>query len=386
MNTSDRIALVEVIDLLAVGQPLPFHVLDGQDRRLLAEGHVLVSRTQLDMLIARGAWVQQSLVKAVRAERAGARGSLVPSSRRTLSLFDQWEQLIWKLDACLRLVLAGKPAVSELTALAQRFEELVERDMDVALFMMVRQHEIRFALYALQHALHSATVLVVLGHQLGWEAGRQRLMVLSALTMNVSTLELQAQLAQQSDPPTARQRKAIFEHPAESVRLLRHAGVADAAWLQAVAEHHEKADGSGYPAGLKQVCEAAHALRLADVFTAKISPRANRAPMSIQLAARQLFEEERGSALAVGVVKALGLYPPGELIHLKSGEIAVVTHRGSAPTKPRVAAITNADGRPTAQTTHRDTSLPEFAVVGVVADRSHMPRIPPERVYGVIPG
>jgi len=325
---------------------------------------------------------------AVRAERQASqvRDSLVPSSRRSLSLFDQWEQLIWKLDATLRLALAGRPARDELVLLAERFEALVERDTDVALFMMVRQHDVRFALYALQHALHAATVLDLLGRQLGWDTTRRRLQVLAALTMNVSTLELQAQMAQQADPPTTRQRKAIAEHPEQSVRLLRAAGVTDAKWLQTVLEHHERPDGSGYPKRLTQIVDSAHALQLADVFTAKISARAIRSAMPIQLAAKQLFQEERGSALAVGLVKALGLYPPGELVTLRSGEIAVVTHRSAAPTKPRVAAITNSAGQPITATTVRDTAQPEFAVTGVVEDRRQLPRIPPERVYGVIPG
>jgi HD-GYP domain-containing protein (c-di-GMP phosphodiesterase class II) len=251
--------------------------------------------------------------------------------------------------------------------------------------MMVRQHEVRFALYALQHALHAATVLLVLGNQLGWAAADRRTRVLAALTMNVSTLELQAQLAQQTDPPSTRQRSQIAAHPEQSMRLLRAAGIRDSAWLQTVHEHHERPDGSGYPAGLTQVCASAHALRLADVFTAKISARAHRPAMAIQLAARQLFQEERGSALAVGLVKALGLYPPGELVELRSGEIAVVTHRGGSATTPRVASITNDQGRPVTDTLMRDTAQPEFAIIAVVADRRHLPRIPPERVYGLLP-
>lgn len=388
-ESSNRIALAEVVDLLEIGHALPFHVLDDRDRRLLAEGHVLVSRTQLEMLIARGAWVQRSLAMSLRAERQG-RATPVPSSRRDLSLFDQWERLVWDLDATLRLVLAGRTARDDLPRLADRVEALVRRDPDVALFMMVRQHEPRFALYALQHALHAATVLLVLGHQLGWEASRRHLLVLAALTMNVSTLELQAQMAQQSEPPTPRQRKAIAEHPEHSVRLLQAAGVTDAAWLQTVREHHERTDGQGYPRGLTRPCDSAHALRIADVFTAKISARANRTPMPIQQAARQLFQEERGSALAAGLIKALGLYPPGELVELRSGEIAVVTRRGRNATTPLVASITNTAGRPIVGTVERDTARPEFAITGVIdppiAERLHLPRIPPERVYGLIPG
>lgn len=387
MSHGDRLPLAEVLDLMVVGQPLPFHVLDPQERRLLAEGNVVLSDTQLEMLVARGAWVHSEAAAAIRRFRASAvPGGAAPGANRAHTLFDHWEHMVWDLDSVLRKVLAGKPAAQFLDDLAADLLKLVARDLDVALFVTIRQTEVRYALYALQHALHSATVLTVLTQQLGWPAEQVKRLVLAALTMNVSTLELQAVMAQQTDPPTTRQRDQIRAHPYESERLLRLAGVSDDDWLAAVRDHHERPDGTGYPRGLTQVGDLAHALRLGDVFTAKISPRAIRQAMPIQVAAKQLFQEEKGGPLAVGLIKALGLYPPGELVQLKSGEIAVVTHRGLNPTTPRVACITNRVGKAVASTEPRDTGKPEFAIVAALAEfeRKGLPRIPPERVYGLI--
>lgn len=381
-----RTPLAEVLDLLRVGEPLPFHVLDPQERRLLAQGHVVVSDTQLEMLVARGAWVDRELAEALRRERERAEPAAPAFERavRQLGLFDGWEQLTWSLDQVLRQVLAGQASELALRALAQRLQRLVDHHLDAALFVTIRQQDTRYALYALLHALHAATVLLVLGRQLGWPAERCHRLVLAALTMNVSTLELQAAMAQQPDPPTTRQRALIRAHPEASERLLRQAGVSDEAWLEAVRDHHERPDGSGYPRGLTDIGADAHALRVADVFTAKISPRAIRQAMPIQAAAKQLFQEEKGGPLALGLIKALGLYPPGELVNLASGEVAVVTHRGQTATTPRVASITNAAGQPRADTVPHDTALPAHAITGVVSDRRGLPKIPPERVYGLL--
>jgi HD-GYP domain-containing protein (c-di-GMP phosphodiesterase class II) len=379
MSNVVRLPLSEVLDLLVVGQPLPFHVLDPQERRLLAQGNVVVSQTQLEMLIERGAWVDANEAAVLRQSRQPA-----PSAQRALSLFDHWEKMVWELDAALRLVLAGQPAMSALDALVLRLDALVRRDLNVALYVTIQQHEVRVALYALQHALHSATVLMELSPYMGWDASQLRSLLLAALTMNVSTLELQAAMAQQVDPPSARQRAQIRAHPDESVRLLRQAGVTDEAWLMAVRDHHERADGTGYPRELKAVGAMAHALRVADVFTAKISARAIRQALPIQAAAKQLFQEEQGGPLATSLIKALGLYPPGELVQLKNGEKAVVTHRGPTATTPLVASFTDTSGRPVVSTVPRDSALPEFAITGVVTDRKGLPRLPPERVYGVI--
>ena len=57
MSDAERTSLASVRDLVAVGHPLPFHVHDEFGRRLLALGQVIVSDTQMEMLFARGAWV-----------------------------------------------------------------------------------------------------------------------------------------------------------------------------------------------------------------------------------------------------------------------------------------------------------------------------------------
>jgi hypothetical protein len=94
-----------------------------------------------------------------------------------------------------------------------------------------------------------------------------------ALTMNLSMLELQGELARQRSAPTPEQRADLMTHPMRSVELLMQAGVSDEDWLQAVARHHEQEDGSGYPTGRTDVGELASLVRRADVYTAKLASR-----------------------------------------------------------------------------------------------------------------
>jgi HD-GYP domain-containing protein (c-di-GMP phosphodiesterase class II) len=225
---------------------------------------------------------------------------------------------------------------------------------------------------------------VVLAQQLDWSAEQKLRLVLGALTMNVSIIELQAQMAAQQDPPSMRQRQIIRAHPETSAAMLQAAGVVDPEWLAMVREHHERPDGTGYPSGSKVIAELARALRVADVFTAKVSTRAFRAAMPIQAAARQLFQEEQGGPLASGMIKALGLYPPGDLVVLRSGEIGVVARRGCSATTPMVATLTNTQGQPVAATSMRDTAALEFSIAGPAGQRKGLSRVLPERVFGLM--
>jgi HD-GYP domain-containing protein (c-di-GMP phosphodiesterase class II) len=175
----------------------------------------------------------------------------------------------------------------------------------------------------------------------------------------------------------------LAEHPAKGAEMLRAAGVEDEVWLSAVLQSHEKADGSGYPNRSTDPSDVARLLRATDVFMAKISPRAVRAPMAIQQAARQLFQEDQGSPVAAAIVKEVGIYPPGELVQLKSGEQAVVVRRTGNASTPLAASITDRSGMPVVNTVVRDTSKPEFAIVSTVPDKGLVARMLPERLYGL---
>jgi HD-GYP domain-containing protein (c-di-GMP phosphodiesterase class II) len=380
---SERVPIGEVTDLFKVGEPLPFRVLDALERLLLNEGQHIHSDSQLATLIERGAWVERQAVIEQRA-RLASTNKTATGAQRTVTLFDRWERCTWELDAVLRAVLKGQPAKAELDSLVDGTIALVDRDVDIALFMAIRQDDRRFALYPLVHALHVTVIGLVTARQAGWGAAKQRSLVGAALTMNVAMLDLQALMAEQDTPPTTRQLDQIRSHTDRSEALLRSAGISDETWLRTVRDHHERPDGTGYPRGLKELSDEARLLRKADVFMAKITPRAKRQPLPPQVAARQLFQQEAGSPLVAALIKGVGIHPPGSLVSLKSGEVAVVARRPRAGNAPLVFTLSDRKGQPSANSSHRDTQQPEFAVVGPLADRTGFTRVLGERVYGVV--
>lgn len=377
----DLVPLAEVRDLLRIGEALPFRVLDGAGRLLLAMGQRIVDADQLRVLLDRGAAVEGIEVERVRRERGLLPAAAAAAPPRTW--FDTWEQQTWRLDGWLRALAKGEAKRSGIEALADDCLQLLERQPDAALFVAMRQDHQRFALYALTHGLNTAVVAVLCARQLKLAETAVRSLLRAALTMNAPIVELQAQMAEQSEPPSKRQLDLIRAHPQRAVEWLRAIGVDDVAWLGAVADHHERDGGSGYPRGLATVGELAGVLRAADVYAAKISPRAVRPPLNSQTAAHQLLQEHPGSAIGPALVKAVGVYPPGDFVRLKSGETAVVVRRTSEVRAPEVMVLLSATGKPLAQPPRRDTRDPACAIAGV-APRSGLPRVLPEQVYGLL--
>lgn len=381
-SLSERVALTEVRDLLVVGAPLPFRVLDSAGRLLLNAGNVLKDDDQFESLVARGAWAERVLVEAERLTRRDA-GAKVPTPAAT-SLFDRWEGMVWKYDKLSRSLVRSQVRGDALVAFGAALQALVDEDADVALFLCFRQADRRFALYPLHHALQCAVLGLLAGRHLKWPAGQVESLVCAALSMNLAIFELQADMAEQGDPPSTRQFKEIRAHPAAAAQLLESLGVADPVWLEALRDHHEIQGGGGYPRGVIEVAPTPRLLRIIDVLMAKVSPRAKRPSMAAQQAVRQIFQQMPGDALAMAVIKVIGVHPPGSLVQLRSGEVGIATRRPAAGVHPIVATLSDPQGRPVAQTHRRDSANPEFAVIGAPADTRQFARVVPERVYGLI--
>lgn len=358
-----------------LGEPLPWGVRDEHGKLLLARGHVITSEEQLAALLARGASVD---IEEVRAAASQAEAS----KRRPVSLFGQWEQVLWQLDRALRSV-AEAGFEQRLEAVREQVEALTLRDPDIAIWLTVRQDPKRLTIYALAHSVHCALVGLLMARRLGWDEARTHTLMRAALSMNIAILDLQGRMAAQGAPPTAPQMEMIRAHPRSGVTMLRAAGVADEAWLEAVAQHHERAGGGGYPDGLNEVGELPTVLRYIDVFMAKMAPRALRAPLATQVAARQLYQESGGAPVSAAIIKEFGIYPPGEFVQLKSGELAVVVRRAADARTPLAASVTDRHGMPSVNTVLRDTARAEFAITGLAPDKNLMLRMPPERLFGI---
>jgi HD-GYP domain-containing protein (c-di-GMP phosphodiesterase class II) len=381
--SSERVPLVEVRDLLQIGSPLPFRVLDAQERLLLNEGQVIQDEAQFEALIERGAWAERANVDAERKARAAAAATPVVVH---LSLFDRWERLLWQFDKLARGLVRRELPGANVTPFHDALRTLVDRDPDIALFLCTRQADQRFALYPLRHSIHCAVLATLAARQLSWDERRINALGCAALTMNLGILELQATMAEQEDPPTRKQLELIRGHPDAATALLRAAGVVDEDWLSIIAEHHEHSGGGGYPRGLGDVHPSAHVLRGIDVYLAKISPRAKRPGVMPQLAVRQLFQQNPGDPLSMAVIKTLGVHPPGSLVKLRSGEVAVAIRRPATGTHPVVATLSDRNGKPAGETHRRNTAEPDFGIEAPLPVTKEFARILPERVYGMVDG
>ena len=342
-------SLGAVLNRVVVGEPLPLDIYDKEQVLLLANGNVVESARQLQLLVERGGLVLlkevtdpfQVVLHAPRAQLPEVWSSIRQRVTQLLSSADE-PQLENRMQAALPLV-----------------QTLIERDPDLAIFQIIRQSKAERGAYGSLQAMQTSALAMMLANRLGWMGGMIDLAAKCALTMNLSILESMSPVFLQSD-----QRN----HPTRSREILQNAGITDPDWLEAVEQHHERPDGSGYPRGITEVNEASQLVQCVEVFVEGLGRAAGHSAVTATGLLRQMYLEAPKSTFVAALIKELGIYPPGSIVRLDNGEIGMVVQRSVTTTAPLVAVL-DPDWSVPPEPRIRDTASANYAVIGVLPPR-----------------
>ncbi len=379
------------IQSIPIGHPLPFALRDEDGTLLASKGFVVGSRDDLEVIRGRGldffidvsesdshqrAFVGK-LYDLVRDEKplgkiAQARITSKDLDNGRIDTDDDFPDWLDLQVQASSLLHDSNPTqfpdrLGRLQALLRRYGR---RNPDGTLFALIHLSATEIELYSATHAMLVSVMCSLAAHEvLGWSEAMENTLCMAALTMNIGMTELQDRLAAQLEPPSAQQRRQIEDHPARSVDLLRQLGVNDSQWLLAVRHHHTHVAGPLAPRAPGE--QMARLIQRADMFAARLAPRASRVPTSPAAAMQATyFDEERQiDEAGAALIKAVGIYSPGSFVRLATNEIAVVVRRGANTTTPRVAVLVNREGMPTVEHGIRDSSQREFRIVASVAHR-----------------
>lgn len=360
---------------LRLGQVLEFSVYDAGGKLLLARGQVVRNTPLGQLLMSRGAWVQPHETRdyqravahqadtlmhqgATLGEIASARPDFRPE-RQSAGPVDglaAWADLQLRAHTLLREPRA-EDFLPRLDELLQDMQARLQTQPDATLLLLVFEAGQSWQHYSARHALLVMVLAEFTARQLGWATDLRDVLARAALSMNTSISTLQDRLAAQADRISELHRREIAGHGDRSAELLRSLGVQDSLWLQLVRLHHEV--GPGALAGRAMPEQMARVLRRADIYAARLSPRQSRKAMSAAMAARAVYMDELGQPDEAGaaLIKAVGLYPPGAIVRLASGEVGIVLKRGHSASEPLVASLLGKSGAPLSEPVTRDTRL-----------------------------
>ncbi|GAA0681991.1 hypothetical protein GCM10009104_03460 [Marinobacterium maritimum] len=326
---------------LRIGSRLPWSVYSPQGTLLLTEGTLIRSEKQIESLLNIKAHYYRSTHPGVFAPSEEPKSATLKAGTFVIT-----HTLLERLEDTFELrhqKEAGSAFIRRIMQLVFDIQAVCEENPDAMLGTMQLIVE---APHGLVHPLHAAMMCEVASCRMGRGPLDRFPLVAAALTHDLGMYELQQELFEQSSPLTPQQRQIIDEHPQKAYDLLLQREVTESRWLLPVLQHHERIDGSGYPAGLvgNNICRDARLLAITDCYSAMIRPRAYRNQVLPRDALREIFQQ-RGStidaALARLFIDVMGIFAPGTLVQLSGGELALVTGRGDNLDQPKLALITN---------------------------------------------
>jgi HD-GYP domain-containing protein (c-di-GMP phosphodiesterase class II) len=187
--------------------------------------------------------------------------------------------------------------------------------------------------YTFTHSVSVCALMLAFGRYLGYDAKLLREVGIGAMLHDIGKVKVPMALLNKEGALSDDEIRQVREHVTYSrVMLEETPGIADTSILVA-AQHHERIDGRGYPAGLKndEISEYGQAAAIIDVYDAMTSHRCYKRRVPPTEVLRKLFEWSRfyfNAELVQKFVRCIGIYPIGSLVYLESGLIAVVINHG----------------------------------------------------------
>jgi len=207
--------------------------------------------------------------------------------------------------------------------------------------------------YTSQHAFSVCVYSIILGKRLGLAATQLENLGTCGLLHDMGKLEIPDSILNKPSQLTPEEKAIMDSHTKLGRDILMSgrdvfSGAVDVAYA-----HHEHLDGSGYPRGLQEHQLNMNSKLVAvvdkyDALTTHRSYRPGQDHLSAVAILNKLVKDNKIDAkLTASLVSYLGIYPPGTIVELSSGEVGIVI--GFIPEhrlRPQLLLVRDPDKKP----------------------------------------
>lgn len=216
--------------------------------------------------------------------------------------------------------------------------ELVKQGVEATVSSIIRNPS-AFALliqieksdeYIYSHALGTSVWCAQFGRHLGLDKNDINNLALGGMLLDIGKMKLPKALLYKKDALSPEECKLTQTHVEHSVQILAKSKSVDPSVLSMVATHHERANGTGYPQGLKNdsipifgriggIIDSYDAMTTQKPYS-DIVYTPHEAIHELYQCRNTIFQEE----LIEQFIQTVGLYPTGSLVECNSGEVGIV--------------------------------------------------------------
>lgn len=206
--------------------------------------------------------------------------------------------------------------------------------------------------YLIGHAVNVCIFALLIGHAKGLDTDQLHTLGICALLHDLGLAGVQPQLSVRKKYSPAELSPIQLGSLAGGAIVNRMPGLSEevkALLVTIVGQVHERADGTGYPFGIRgpQIHPFARMIAIADVYESLTHPRPFRERTIPHIALKQMIHDEENTfdnAFLKLFIERMSLYPPGSYVLLNTEEIGrVVEAHTGIPTRPKVRILIGPD-------------------------------------------
>ncbi len=243
--------------------------------------------------------------------------------------------------------LEGRPDPSAARGMVDTLAQAVAQNRTALIALTALKH---YDNYTFTHMVNVSILTMAQARSLGIDGTLLREFGIAGLMHDIGKVRTPSDILNKPDKLTDAEFDIMKRHVVDGAEILRRTPEMPSMAPVVAFEHHLRRDGTGYPSGVtRDTLNLATTLcSISDVYDAMRSQRkyqqtfpTDRIRAVLEKNNGQYFDEH----LVRRFVQLIGIYPPGNLVRLDTGEIAVVLKVNAAdPHKPRVRVVSSAAG------------------------------------------
>jgi putative nucleotidyltransferase with HDIG domain len=202
------------------------------------------------------------------------------------------------------------------------------------------------------HALSVCTLSLALGRSLGFETDTLVDLGLGALLHDIGEIKIPDRALDNVANASEEERALVEGHTIIGAMMLKKQGNLPDNVIAIVHDHHERADGSGYPGKLTGAEISLHTkiVSIVDTYDNILSGINEYESMNVDDALKSMYAWRRDlfdELLVEKFIQCIGIYPLGSVVELRTGQIGIViSSRPDARLFPNIMLVLDAGREP----------------------------------------
>ena len=244
-------------------------------------------------------------------------------------------------------IRVGRSAnVADSSKAVDHIVDSVIRNQDALRWLTKIKHQ---DAYTAEHSINVCILSATFARFLGHDESEIRRIAISGLLHDVGKSKVPKDILNKNGRLTLDELNIMKDHTTFGKDLLLSIGYEDRIAVDVAHTHHERLDGKGYPRGLvgSQIPYYAKIIALADCYDAITSSRCYDSARA-SMEALDIIYKCRGvqfdNELALEFIKCIGIYPPGAIVELNTGQVGIViTTNTDNKLRPKVLLVRGQD-------------------------------------------